>query len=170
MKKLVLVLIACFFATGAFAETKSAGAQGFQLSLIPDIAIHSKATHIKGVSLGIWGENPQNALTLGIVNGSTGNSSGISLGLLANYAESYEGAQIAWIANYTAVKFTGLQWAAFNYAERLNGIQLGFVNFAETSDKGVQVGFINIMNNTKLWFSNFPDEVAPVMPFVNWRF
>ncbi len=165
MKKLVLVFICCFFATGAFAESK-----GFQLSLIPDIAIESKTTHIKGVSLNIWGENPQNGVALGIVNGSTGDSSGISLGLLANYAESYEGAQLAWIANYSSIKLTGLQWAAFNYAERLHGLQLGFVNFAATADKGIQVGFINIMRNTKVWFKNFPDEIAPVMAFVNWRF
>jgi hypothetical protein len=165
MKKLILIFMCCFFATGALAET-----QGFQLSLIPDIAIHSKTTHIKGVSLSLWGENPQNALAFGVVNGSVGYSSGISLGLLANYAESYEGAQLAWIANYSSVKLTGLQWAAFNYAENLHGVQIGFVNFAETSDRGVQVGFINIMNNTKEWFRNFPNEIAPVMAFVNWRF
>jgi len=165
MKKLLLVLISCFFATAAFAET-----QAFQLSLIPDLAIHAKTTHIKGVSLSIWGENPQNALALGVVNGSTGDSSGISLGLLANYAESYEGAHLAWIANYSSVRFSGLQMAAFNYAENLHGLQLGFINFAAASDKGVQVGLINVMKSTKDWFVNFPDEVAPAMVFVNWRF
>lgn len=165
MKKLFLVLFGCFFATGVFAETQS-----FQLSLIPDIAIHSQTTHIKGVSLGLWGENPQTALTLGVVNGSTGSSSGISLGFLANYSESYKGAQLAWIANYASGQFTGLQWAAFNYAANLHGLQLGLVNFADASDKGLQVGLINVMNNTKEWFTNFPDEVAPVMALVNWRF
>jgi hypothetical protein len=165
MKKLVLVLLGCFIATGAFAETK-----GFQLSLIPDVAIHSKTTHIKGVSLSIWGENPQTAFALGVVNGSTGDSSGISLGLLANYAENYTGAQLAYIANYSSIEHSGLQLAAFNYAERLHGLQLGFINFAGTSEKGVQVGLINIMNQTKKWFSNFPNEVAPGMIFVNWRF
>ncbi len=165
MKKMVLVAICCLFATGALAETQS-----FQMSLIPDIAIQSRAAHIKGVSLSIWGENPQNALALGVVNGSNGDSSGISLGLLANYTESYTGAQLAWIANYSSIKLTGLQWAAFNYAERLHGLQLGLVNFAGASDKGVQVGLLNFMNNTKDWFDNFPNEVAPAMVLVNWRF
>jgi len=165
MKKSLLVLICCFFATGAFAQS-----QPFQASLIPDIAIHSRTTHIKGFTLGVWSENPQNAVALGIVNGSTGASSGLSFGLLANYTESYEGAQIAWIANYAAVSLSGFQWAAFNYAARLHGLQLGFINFAESSDKGVQVGLINIMNSTKDWFTGFPDEIAPVMPLVNWRF
>jgi len=165
MKKLVLVLIGCFLATGAFAETK-----GFQLSLTPDIAIESKTTQIDGVSLSIWGENPQNAIALGIVNGSTGRNSGVSLGLLANYAQSYKGAQLAWVANYSSEMFTGLQWSAFNYAANLNGLQLGFINYAQTSKKGVQIGLVNIMNETKTWFSHLPNEVAPAMVFVNWRY
>ncbi len=165
MKTLVLVCICCFFATGAFAETK-----GFQLSLTPDVAIQSRTTRIEGVSLNLWGENPQSAISLGVVNGSNGDSSGLSLGLLANYAENYKGAQLAWIANYTSGQFTGLQWSAFNYAGRLNGLQLGFINFAEASEKGVQIGFINIMNETKQWFSDFPNEVAPAMVLLNWRY
>ena len=164
MKKLVLILIGCLFATGAIAET-----QAFQLSLIPDIAIQSKTTHIKGFSLGIWSENPQNGLALGVVNGSTGSSSGLSLAFLANYSETYKGAQLAWIANYSSGKASGLQWAAFNYAEKLHGLQLGFINYAKTSEAGLQVGIINIMDETKKWFGNFPDEVAPGMVFVNWR-
>ncbi len=164
MKKLLLVLICCLFATGAYAETKA-----FQMSLIPDIAIQPSTTHIKGVSLNIWGENPQDGIALGFVNGSTGSSSGISLGFLANYTETYRGAQLG-LVNYSSVKMTGLQWGAFNYAENLHGLQLGFVNFAAASDKGLQVGFVNIMKNTKEWLSNFPEEIAPVMVLVNWRF
>ena len=149
MKKLVLVLLGCLIATGAFAETK-----GFQMSLIPNVAIYSKTTYIKGVSLNLWGENPQNAFALGLINGSTGNSSGFSLGLLVNYADSYK----------------GLQLAPVNYASRLHGLQLGFVNMAMTAEAGVQIGLINIMSQTEKWFSNFPDEVAPGMVFVNWRY
>ncbi len=165
MKRFLLLIILCFFATGAYAETR-----GFQLSLVPDIAIHSKTTRIEGVTLGLWSENPQNALALGIVSGSTGDSSGLSLSLLANYSESYRGAQLAYIANYAKGSVEGLQLAAFNFAAKLHGLQLGFINYAETSDKGVQVGLINIMNETRRWFSNFPNEVAPAMVFVNWRF
>lgn len=164
MKKLILVIIFCLFATGALAETS-----GFQLSLIPDIAIQPKTTRIEGVTLSLWGENPQNALALGFVNGSTGNSSGLSWGFLGNYAENYRGAQLG-IANYTSGNFTGFQWAAVNYAGNLNGLQLGFVNIANKTEKGVQLGFVNIIRETTEWFRNFPDEVAPAMVFVNWRF
>ena len=149
MKKTLFVLLGCFIATGAFAET-----EGFQMSLIPDVAIHSKTTYIKGASLNVWGENPQNAFALGLINGSTGNSSGFSLGLLVNYADSYKGFQIAPI----------------NYASRLQGLQLGLVNMAMTAEEGVQIGVINIISQTDKWFSNFPNEVAPGMVFVNWRY
>lgn len=165
MKKIVLTLICCFFATGAYAATSP-----FQLSLTPDLALHSKTTQINGVTLNVWGENPQRALALGIVNGSTGDSSGVSLGLLANYAQNYTGAQLAFIGNYTSGTFSGLQWAAFNYAGNLNGLQLGFVNVAKTSQQGLQIGLVNIMQETKTWFGNFPHSVAPVMVLVNWRF
>ncbi len=164
MKKLILVTIFCLFATGALAETS-----GFQLSLTPDVAIQPKTTRIEGVTLSLWGENPQNALSLGFVNGSKGNSSGLSYGFLGNYAENYKGAQLG-IGNYTSGKFTGFQWAAVNYAGTLNGLQLGFLNIAEKAEKGVQLGFINIIKETKAWFGNFPDEVAPAMVIANWRF
>ena len=165
MKKIVLTLICCFFATGAYAATAP-----FQMSLTPDVAIHAKTTQINGVTLNIWGQNPQRAFALGFVNGSTGNSSGVSLSLLANYAEDYKGAQLAFIANYASGTFTGLQWAFVNYADNLNGLQLGFVNVAKTSQQGLQIGLINVMQQTKTWFSGFPNDVAPAMVFVNWRF
>jgi len=43
-----------------------------QLSLTPGVAVQSRTTIINSLSLNVWGENPQNALTLGIVNGSKG--------------------------------------------------------------------------------------------------
>jgi hypothetical protein len=165
MKKWILAILCCFFATGAFAAT-----QNFQLSATPDLAIHPRGTHIAGVSLGLWSENPQDALTLGIVNGSTGTSSGLSLGFLANYAQNYKGLQLAFLANYASGKATGVQGAAFNYATKLHGLQLGFINFADTCDKGVQIGLLNIMNQTKGWFTDLPNEVAPGMVFINWRY
>ena len=164
MKKLTMIALCCAVAAGAYAESKP-----FQASLIPDIAIHSSDTHIKGVSLSIWGENPQTSLALGFVNGTTGDSSGISLGVLGNYAENYKGAQLAHFLNYTSGNFTGLQLAAVNYAGKLKGVQLGLVNYAEATDTGIQVGFVNIIKENTEWFKNFPDEVAPAMIFVNWR-
>ena len=179
MKKMLLVLICCLFATGAYAETKP-----FQLSLVPDVALQSQTTYIKGVSLNIWGENQQTGFALGFVNGSTGDSVGFSWGFLGNYAENYKGLQLGLVnytsakmtgaqlgfVNYTADQMTGFQWGFVNGAEKLHGLQLGLVNYAATADGALQVGLVNIMKETKAWFTEFPEEVTPVMVLVNWRF
>lgn len=79
----------------------SAASEPIQLSLLPDVALHDRNTQIEGLSLGIWSENPQQSLTLGIVNGSTGQSSGFTWAYLLNYSDSY----------------TGVQWAPVNYVK-----------------------------------------------------
>lgn len=165
-----------------------------QLSLTPDVALQSRDTIINGVSLNIWGENEQSAFALGLVNGSTGDSAGLSWGIV-NYAENYSGVQLGFV-NYAGGEFigaqfggvnaamavTGLQCGFVNYAENLRGVQLGgvdvalnasglqlgFINYAE-SLHGVQVGFINIVTENP-FFDDFPDKLATVFPVVNWSF
>ena len=154
----------------------------FQASLTPDIAVKSKDTQINGVCLSIWGENPQHALALGFVNGSTGESKGFSWSFFYNYADSYTG--VSWaIVNYSKEKFVGWQGGMVNYSqgyfkgfqsgwinvsEEFHGLQWGLVNYAENL-RGVQIGFANIaMNNP--WFNEFPNKLAKGFPFVNWSF
>jgi len=181
MKKILLLAcigIMMMAASGqAMAESKP-----IQLSLTPDIAVFGRHTEIKGLALSIWGENPQKALAIGFVNGSTGSSAGFSLGLV-NYADSYTGVQwalanytkgsfVGWqssIVSYTEGAFTGLQSGFFNYAGNLTGLQLGFVNYAAKVTKGVQIGLVNLMPQNR-WFTGFPKELAPGMVIVNWRF
>ena len=59
----------------------------FQFSLTPDVAAYSPTQFVRGMSFNIWGENQQEAFALGIINGSTGRSAGISFGLF-NYADA----------------------------------------------------------------------------------
>lgn len=162
MKKLVIAVLICLVASSAYAESKP-----FQLSLVPDVAIHSKDTHIKGVTLNIWGQNPQSAFALGFVNGSTGDSKGFSWGLV-NYAESYTGVEMG-LVNYATGNFTGVQSGFFNYVVKLKGLQLGTINYAKTAESGIQIGLINIISQNQ-WFTGFPNELAKGMVFVNWRF
>jgi hypothetical protein len=164
MKKIIVIAALAISAAGLQAED----APFFQASLTPDIAIHSKTTEIRGISLDVWGENPQHSFNLGFVNGSTGESSGFSWAFFVNYADSYTGVQwsmvnisktsfLGWqagLVNYSAGKFTGLQWGFVNYAENLHGVQIGLANIA--------------MNNG--WFDQFPDKLAKGFPFVNWSF
>lgn len=174
MKKLILSVLVIGVVSVRAEEV-------FQASLTPDIAIHSRNTQINGLALSIWGENPQSALALGLINGSTGDSSGLSWSLV-NYSDAYTG--IAWGAvnfsrtsfvgwqngtvNYAQGHFLGLQMGALNITENMDGLQIGVVNYAEHLH-GVQLGFLNVaMNNP--WFKEMPDKLATGFPFLNWSF
>jgi len=185
MKRTLSLLGVVLVAVGAMA-----GPKPLQLSLTPGIAIYDRTEKIEGFTLGIWSENPQAAFALGIVNGSTGDSAGLSVGIL-NYADSYRGLQwglvnytkgdtLGWqggfclglvgsVVNYTGGTMKGFQCGVVNYAHSLNGFQLGLVNYAEVATSGVQIGVVNIMPQNH-WFTELPDELAPAMILVNWRF
>jgi hypothetical protein len=178
MKKLWIVFAGLLIAGGAMAQTKP-----FNASLVPDVAVYNRNEQIKGLTLSIWGENPQTSLALGFVNGTTGQSAGLSLAFILNYAGSYKGLQwapvnytmgdfLGWqlgFVNYTGGFMKGLQTGWVNYAGSLTGVQFGFVNYAETAKTGVQIGLVNLIPSNH-WFSGLPNELAPGMIFVNWRF
>lgn len=151
MNKTIKTLILCVIAS-IITSTAFAGSKAFQASLAPGIAVHDRNQKIKGLTLSVWGENPQTSLALGIINGTAGNSGGLSLGFV-NYGDIYKGVQLGFI----------------NTDHKLHGFQLGFLNFAESTKTGFQFGLINIIRTNRKWFSNFPDEIAPFMLFVNWR-
>ncbi len=183
-RKMAVAFWAIFAVGAAWSQTES-----FQASLTPDNAIHDRNTRIEGLTLSIWGENPQTALSIGFVNGSTGQSAGFSFGLM-NYADTYSGVQWALVNmthgdfnglqsgyiglpisvfNYTGGHMRGLQAGLINLTGTLSGVQLGLVNYAQRVDTGVQIGLVNLIAQTETWFDNFPHEVAPVMVLANWR-
>lgn len=183
MKKLLIITAFAISAAGVRAQES----HPFQASLTPDVAIYPKTDEIRGLSLSIWGENPQTGVALGFVNGSTGDSKGFTWGLF-NYAESYTG--VAWgLANYSKNSFsgwqggiffcpclvnisqgtfTGFQEALVNGADEFHGLQLGLVNYSQNLH-GVQIGLVNVALNNP-WFDEFPDKLATVFPIVNWSF
>ncbi len=184
MKTSLAVLAGVMSMSGVMAS------EPIQLSLTPEIALYDRSETIEGLTLSIWGENPQSSLALGLVNGCTGESTGLSVGLL-NYADNYTGLQwglvnytsgdftgwqggfvlglVGSVVNYTEGTMTGFQCGIVNYAGTLNGFQLSVVNYAEKVKAGVQIGIVNIMPENE-WFSRFPDELAPGMVIVNWHF
>jgi hypothetical protein len=175
MKTRILLITLVVGASSLHADTP------IQLSLVPDIALFPRTTAVHGLSLSIWGENPQTALAIGLVNGSTGDSGGLSIGIV-NYAESYTGVQwgainvstenfIGWQHGYVNIAqgtFKGFELGFVNVAEDTTGFQLGAFNYAQRLN-GLQIGFINIaMSNPP--FDEFPDKLAPGFPILNWSF
>ena len=129
MKKLrtlltgVLVASGSLIASGELVEPKP-----FNASILPDLAIYDRSEKIEGLTLSIWGENPQTSLALGIVNGTSEESAGFSWVFLLNYADDY----------------TGVQWAPVNYVTGdFLGWQAAFVNYTGGAMKGLQTGWVN---------------------------
>ena len=178
MKKLFVITALIISAAGLQAEETHV----FLASLTPDIAIYPKTAEIHGLSLNIWGQNPQHGVAIGIVNGSSGESSGFTYGIV-NYADTYTG--VSWgVVNVSQTSFVGWQYGLvnvvkgdftgfqagwiFNYSQKMMGLQLGLVNYSEHLH-GVQIGLANIaMNNG--WFDDFPDQLATGFPIANWSF
>ena len=177
MKKILSILAVALFAGSALAS------KPIQISLTPDLSLFGRNERIEGLSLSLWGENPQSAIALGVVNGSTGDSVGLSWALILNYADNYTGIQwapinytkgdfLGWqagIVNYVGGSMQGLQSGAVNYAGRLTGLQFGFLNYAASVESGLQLGLLNLMPQNR-WFSGLPNELAPGMIFINWCF
>jgi hypothetical protein len=183
----IAFLVSFEMALGVFAQQNPS----FQASFVPNGAMYPPEQRIDGMTLSIWGENPQSAFALGFVNGSTGESEGLSLGLV-NYAESYSGVQWSFInyaekdftgwqggpllglvvsgVNYTGGYMRGVQLGVINLAGKLSGFQVGLINYAQYVDPGIQIGLVNVIAQNSGWFTNWPDEVAPGMVLVNWRF
>ncbi len=159
------------------------GVKPVNISITPDVALYHRHERIEGLVVGLWSENPQRAMALGIVSGSTGRSAGLSWSLILNYADDYTGIHWApinyakgeftgWqygVVNYVGGAMKGLQSGTVNYAYRLTGLQLGAVNYAETVDTGLQLGLLNIIPQNE-WITGLPNELAPGMIFINWRF
>jgi hypothetical protein len=178
MKKVFALMVSAWLAGGVIASAS----KPLQISLTPDLSLYGPVERIEGLALSLWGENPQTAVALGIVNGSTGDSAGFSLGLLLNYAHNYKGIHwapinyvkgdfLGWqsgFVNYTDGAMKGLQSGVVNYAGRLTGLQFGLVNYAASAETGLQIGLLNFMPQNR-FLSGLPNELAPVMVFVNWR-
>ncbi len=176
-------LLACLVVTAGLAAGGRAAEASFQASLVPDLALRDQTDTITFLSINLWGMNPQHAVAIGFINGSYGQSSGLSLGGI-NYSENYTGTQLGllnytssdffgWQAgciNYTADNFSGFQLGFLNYAGRLTGLQLGLFNMAPQADHGMQLGLINLLPENQHWFTGgMANEIAPVTVFVNWR-
>ena len=112
IKVFAVCLIASTITSSAFAAHKV-----FQASLTPNVAILDKSERIEGLTLSFWGNNPQNALALGIINGTSGESGGLSIGL-ANYGNIYRGIQIG----------------AINSNKEIEGLQIGVICYTKKND------------------------------------
>lgn len=117
------------------------------------------------LQLGVWygvGSNQNEANAYGFriglpVCGGNSMVCGIELGILGASSFQVNGLQFAPFATI-ANKVNGLALSITNFADTVNGVQIGVVNVAK--ERAVQIGLVN-------WIS---DSCLPFFPFVNVKF
>ncbi len=87
---------------------------------------------------------------------------GFQLGGLYNHVSgNMKGVQMAGMVNFTKLKTKGWQLAGvFNYTKKLNGLQFGLINIADSSD-GYSIGLINIIFKGYHKLALYANEVTP---------
>ena len=142
------------------ASPAAAADKPINLSIFPPIALAQPEDAVTAFRWNIiYGKNTAvKIVDLGLVNHTTsGLSQGIQWGLV-NFTESeFSGLQLAAI-NYNKGTAKGLLWSGVNYAGNGGGLHIAFVNYAERMD-GVQIGVLNIIKEGGMF---------PLMVIANW--
>ena len=75
--------------------------------------------------------------------------SGVQMSGVSNVALNIrKGLQMSALLNVAEGDMRGLQVAMYNYADNMNGSQIGFINVCVHHPKGVQIGIVNISQDT----------------------
>ena len=81
----------------------------------------------------------------GFSNTSAHKFNGLQLSSISNITQGMDkGLQLSGILNVVSAMQRGVQWGAVNYADSLNGAQIGVFNIARKRPKGWQVGLVNL--------------------------
>ena len=132
-----LFFIFCFF---IFNHSQ---AQNFPVGIV------SVQDTVKSVQLGVISSvapDGGRGVQLGGVSNTSGHTfRGLQLGGVSNITEGMDnGLQLSGILNVSSNMMNGWQWGAVNYADSLNGAQIGFFNITRRHPKGWQVGVVNL--------------------------
>lgn len=85
----------------------------------------------------------------GVSNTSGHLFNGLQLAGASNITTDMDkGLQLSGILNISSGRMNGWQWGVANYADSLNGTQVGLVNLVSSHPKGWQVGLINVSYDT----------------------
>lgn len=102
-----------------------------------------------GVISSVATEGGRGLQLAGVSNTSSHGFSGLQLGGVSNITRGMgRGLQWSGILNVSSAMMNGWQLGAFNYADSLNGAQIGVFNVARKRPKGLQVGLINVSYDT----------------------
>ena len=113
------------------------------------VGIVSVQDSVKSVQLGVISsvsvDGGHGVQLSGLSNTSAHKFDGVQLSTISNITTGMDkGLQLSGILNVSSAMQRGVQIGAFNYADSLNGAQVGIYNIARKRPKGWQVGLINL--------------------------
>ena len=128
-----------------------------------EVGIGSNLSQIKGFQWNlVWSQTDGGiGVQAGLLSRNTGKFTGLQMGPLHLNEGDMKGVELGFI-NLDKGSIRGASFGFFNYTQELTGLQLGFVNYAETSGSfALQIGLINYLGDSVIfnWF-----------PFVNVKF
>ena len=113
------------------------------------VGIVSVQDSIKSVQLGVISsvatDGGHGVQLSGVSNSSAQKFNGLQLSTITNITAGMDsGLQLSGILNVSSAMQRGVQLGAINFADSLNGAQIGVFNIARKRPKGWQVGLINL--------------------------
>ena len=117
------------------------------------VGIASVQDTVKGFQFGIISSvapDGGHGVQFGGVSNTSGQTfNGLQLGGISNITQGMErGLQLSGFLNVSSDMMRGRQFGAVNYADSLDGTQIGFFNVARRRPEGWQVGIINLSYDT----------------------
>ena len=117
------------------------------------IGLTSHTDTLKGVQMNMlsnYAGRVEGLQLSGFSNISSSPMRGFQLCPVTNISMGVEnGVQVAGLLNVSSGYMRGVQLGAYNYADQLNGTQIGAINVAVSHPRGWQVGLINYTKDTK---------------------
>lgn len=139
VKKLLVVV--------AMMATVNVCAQRFPVGIV------SVQDTVKSFQLGVISsiaeEGGHGVQLAGVSNMSAHTFNGLQLSGVSNITSGMDrGLQLSGILNVSSGMMRGWQWGAVNYADSLDGVQIGAFNVARKRPRGWQVGLVNLSYDT----------------------
>lgn len=154
---MVIIILPFVLNSGIKAQDKP-----IQLALFNPVQIFPENTSITGLRFSLlYGKNAKmNGVDLGLVNFTSSDQMGIQWGFVGYTEGNFTG----WQDNFVSItkgNFVGLQSGAVTYnSGKVSGLQFAIVNYAETMN-GLQIGLVNIIGK---------GGFLPVFPIFNFSF
>ena len=117
------------------------------------VGVVSTQDSVRGFQLGVISsvapDGGHGVQLAGVSNTTVNVFNGLQLGGVTNITRGMDrGLQLSGILNVSLDEMRGWQWGAINYADTLNGLQMGVFNVVSRHPRGWQVGLINLSYDT----------------------